>query len=135
MKQLSPEVKHSILTHYTSPLNHDTLDTILCLHDVKASRRAVELWRRQWDGTAASLQHKKGAGRPRILTQKEVKHYVATPIRQKNRKHHPIHYHELKNRIETETGKTISVDTIERYGREDCGGVPKTGKKRTSDEC
>jgi hypothetical protein len=76
MKQLTPEQKHSILTHYTSPNNNQTLNEILSLHDIQASRRSVEKWRKIWDGTISSLQHKPATGRPRVLSKAQVRRHI-----------------------------------------------------------
>lgn len=55
MQKLTPEQKHSILTHYTSRRDGETLDQIFALHGVKASRQSFFVWMKQWDGTPASL--------------------------------------------------------------------------------
>lgn len=95
----------------------------------------VRRWHQQWNGSAASLQEKKSTGRPRILTRAEVQGVVATPIRQKNRSHQPVHYNQLQPEVEEKTGKQVSVRTIQRYGKEELKGKLKHGKKRTCDEC
>lgn len=51
MQKLTPEQKHSILTHYTSRRDGETLDQIFALHGVKASRQSFFVWMKQWDGT------------------------------------------------------------------------------------
>lgn len=134
MKQLTPEVKHSILTHYTSPLNRDTLPAILSLHDVKASRRAVEKWRLQWNGSVASLQHNKGAGRPRVLSEAQVRRHIAAPIRNSNRAGRPIHYTQLLPSVQAATHTNVSLQTVQRYGKQDCNAKNIRGRKRTVDE-
>jgi hypothetical protein len=134
MKQLTPEVKHSILTHYTSPLNRDALPTILSLHDVSATRQSVEYWRKQWNGTIDSLRHKEGAGRPRVLSEAQVRRHIAAPIRNSNRTGRPIHYTQLLPSVQAATHTNVSLQTIQRYGKQDCNAKNIRGRKRTVDE-
>jgi hypothetical protein len=135
MKQLTPEVKHSILTHYTSPTNTQSLSTILSLHDVIVSRRSVEKWRSQWDGSIESLQHKKGAGRPSILTQREVYQYITRPIREKNRSYKQVRYTSIAENVRVKTGKMVTDRTIQLIGKKKLGAIKTKGRKRTAEEC
>lgn len=135
MKQISPQLKHSILTHYTSPLNHDSLPTILSLHGVSVSRQAVEYWRREWDGTATSLQHKKVGGRPHILNRNDVYQHITRTIRRKNRSFQKVKYSAIANQVREKTGKSVSDRTIRRIGKEELGAVKTKGRKRTAEEC
>ena len=135
MKQISPQLKHSILRHYTSPLNRNSLSTILSLHDVSVSRRAVEKWRERWDGTAASLTHKKGGGRPRILNRNDVYQHITRTIRRKNRSFQKAKYTTIANQVRENTGKSVSDRTIQRIGKEELGAVKTKGRKRTAEEC
>jgi hypothetical protein len=134
MSQLTPQQKHDILTQYTSRQRGETLAHILSANKVSASRRTVELWRQRWDGTAASLQHKRGAGRPRILTHAQVMRHIAPRIRAKNRSHAPVVYPTLLPSVTAATGKSMSLRTLERYGKKDLDAAPIHGKKRTHEE-
>jgi len=135
MKQLTPEQKHSILTHYSARRMGETLEQILALHGVTASRRAVELWRKQWDGTITSLQRKPVSGRPHILSRTEVQRHIAVPIRRKNRSAQQVSYSHLVEPIQRKTGKRVSARTLQRIGKEELRGRKTRGKKRTADEC
>jgi hypothetical protein len=94
----------------------------------------VRRWFQQWDGSAASLQHKKVAGRPRILTRSEVQRHIAAPIRRKNRSSRQVRYTDLVESIREKTGKQVSSRTVQRIGMEQLGGRKKKGKKRTAKE-
>lgn len=135
MKQLTPEQKHSILTHYTSPFNTQTLSTILSLHDINVNRTTVERWKNVWDGSIQSLQHKQVSGRPRILNQREVTRYVERPLREANRSSTPIRYSSVAKSIRTKINKSISDRTVRRIGKEELGGKMGRGKKRSAEEC
>jgi hypothetical protein len=134
MKQLTPELKHSILTHYTSTHHHQTLQQILSLHGVTASPRTVALWKQKWDGTIESLQHQSVTGRPRALSRAQVHRHIAVPIRNANRVSRTIHYTDLLPRVQQATSTSINLRTIQRYGKEDCKARSTRGKKRTADE-
>jgi IS5 family transposase len=134
MKQYTPQVKHSILTHYTSPANHDTLSTILSLHNISVTRRTVERWKNIWDGSIESLQHKEVKGRPRVLSKAEVRRHVGAPIRNANRSSRIIHYTSLLPQVRAVTSKNISLPTLKRYGKKELEAKQKKGKKRTADE-
>jgi len=134
MKQLTPELKHSILTHYTSPHHHQTLQQILSLHAVSVSRRTVELWQQKWNGTIESLQRQAVSGRPRVLSRAQVSRHVATPIRNANRAGRTIHYSTMMEQVSVSSGKSMSLRTLQRYGKEECKAKSTRGQKRTADE-
>ena len=134
MKQLTPEQKHSILTHYSSRREGETLDQILRLHDVAASRSSVENWAHRWNGTIASLKHKAGAGRPRSLTPREVQQHITAPIRRSNRAARQVTYTKVAQQMRDKTGKSVSDRTVQRIGKTQLGARRTRGKKRTSEE-
>lgn len=114
MQKLTPEQKHSILTHYTSRRDGETLDQIFALHGVKASRQSFFVWMKQWDGTPASLSRAAGSGRPRLLSNGDVKRHVATRIRSCNRSGTPVRYTRLLTAVQAATGQQVSVRTLRR---------------------
>lgn len=134
MKQLTPQQKHSILTHYTSPDNTQTLDQILSLHGVSVTRQAVEYWMKRWNGSAASLEGQEVSGRPRVLSRAQVSRHVAAPIRNANRAARNIHYSKLQSQVQAATGTSISQQTLRRYGKEELSGRRTRGTKRTIEE-
>jgi transposase len=134
MKQLTPEVKHSILTHYTSSHNNNTLEHILSLHDISISRRTVQNWLNKWNGTIESLQHEPVSGRPHILTTNEVYNYITAPIRRMNRSYKPVRYTKIANQVREKTGKNITDRTIRLIGKNKLGAKRTRGKKRTAEE-
>lgn len=135
MKHPTPEQKHSILTHWSARRTGETLNQILALHDVTASRQAVVQWQRQWDGTVVSLQQKQKTGRPHKLSKAQISRHIAAPIRNANRASRPITYPKLLLQVQAATDTEISLRTIQRYGKEELGVKSKKGVKRTSDEC
>jgi transposase len=134
MKQFTPEQKHEILLEYSPRSTTHNFAALAHRHAVAGGGRTIRNWFARWDGSVASLQHAKGAGRPRSLTAEEVQRHIIAPIRRKNRAHQPILYSELQPVVEQETGKKVSSRTIRRYGKEEAGGRLKHGKKRTAEE-
>ena len=135
MKQFTPEQKHEILLEYSPRSTTHSFTALAHRHAVAGGGRTIQNWFARWDHTPASLQHAKGAGRPRGLTPEEVQRHIITPIRRKNRLHFPVHYTELQPVVELRSGKKVSIQTIRRYGKEEAGGRLKHGKKRTAEEC
>ena len=135
MKQFTPELKHEILLEYSSRSPTHCFRALALRHAVPGGAEVVRRWHLRWDGTAASLQHAKGAGRPRSLTAEEVQRHIIAPIRRKNRAHQPVRYSQLQPAVDEQTGKQVSSRTIRRYGKEEGGGRMTRGKKRTAEEC
>ena len=54
-----------------------------------------------------------------MLTPAQVARLIVKPIRRCNRNHVAVEYPELKERVEQEVGHSVSVRTIQRYGREE----------------
>ena len=135
MKHLTPDQKQEILREYSPRSTTHSFAALAHRHAVAGGGRTIQNWFARWDGTAASLQHAKGAGRPRSLTAEEVQRHIITPIRRKNRAHQPVHYSELQPAVEEQMGKQVSSRTIRRYGKEEGGGRVTRGKKRTAEEC
>lgn len=134
MKQLTPEHKHSILLEYTPRSPTHSFAALAARHGVPGGERVVRRWHQQWDGTARSMQHKAGAGRPRALSKQELQQHVRTPILRANRAHKPVHYSKLLPQVLQKTGKELSIQTLRRYGKEELGAKQRRGKKRTGDE-
>lgn len=134
MKQFTPEQKHEILLEYSPRSATHSFRALAHRHAVAGGGRTIQNWFARWDGSAASLQHAKGAGRPRSLTPEEVQRHITAPIRRKNRAHQPVHYSELVEPVRQRTGQEVSSRTIRRYGKEEAGGRLTHGKKRTAEE-
>jgi hypothetical protein len=81
------------------------------------------------------LKHKNGAGRHRILNPSEVTRYIRQPIARKNRSHRAVHYTDLFHRVRENSGREVSLRTIQRYGKEDAKVKMRRTKKCTVDEC
>jgi len=77
---------------------------------------------------------KKGAGRPHVLSRREVQQHVRAPILRANREHRAVHYPKLHAALVDKTGKEVSVQTVRRIGHEELGARHRRGKKRTADE-
>ena len=92
------------------------------------------LVQQRWNGTPESLEAKPRTGRPTILSSEEIRQYIGTPIKRKNRNFEPIHYTELFDTIHEKTGKNVSRRTIQRYGKEREGIREKRTIKRTIQE-
>jgi transposase len=134
MTALPPQLKHHILTSYQPNSRGYGFQALAQTYNIKGGGRTVQRWYDKWDGTPASLEDERGAGRPTLLSPAEITQYISTPIRLKNRKHDPVHYTQLRQTVEEKTGKKISIRTIRRYGKEKLNARNKRTQKRTQQE-
>lgn len=135
MKDFTPEQKHEILEEYRPYSSTHSFTALASRHGVHGGRRTIENWYRRWDRTIASLQHRRGAGRPRILSAEEVERSIERPIRQANRRAQQVRYSKIAQHVREETGTSISDRSVRRIGQEQLGGRLTRGQKRTAAEC
>jgi hypothetical protein len=134
MAQLSSQTKHHILLEYRPHSPTHSFSALAATHGVAGGKRTIMRWHKQWNGTAQSLEHRKGAGRPRVLSRVQVTRHVRTPILAANRSHRPIHYTSLLPKAQQKTHKQISIRTLRRYGQQQLHVKQKHTTKRTADE-
>lgn len=77
-------------------------------------------WYQEWDGTVESLKRKSKGGRPRTITQDQVKHYLLDFVSMMNSQHKPVNYKLVQSHIEDSLGQKFPLRDIQRYGKE-CG--------------
>ena len=134
MPQLSAEAKYHILLEYAANDATRSFADLAARHAVKGGERVLRNSHQRWDGTPASLQHKRGAGRPRALNSTQVQLHVQRPIRAANRAQRAVHYTELLPVVRQRTGTNISLRSLQRYGKEELRARDKQTKKRTRAE-
>lgn len=134
MSVFTPQLKHHILTQYQSHSHTHSFSALAHQYGVKGGRQTIQKWHSQWNGTAASLERKVGSGRPRALSSTQVNDYIRTPIRHKRRIHAAVHYPSLLPSVCEKTGKSISLRTLQNYGKREVGIKLKHTKKRTVTE-
>jgi hypothetical protein len=130
----TPEHKHNILTHYCVGVRGSGFHALARRFDVRGGAHLIQQWYSHWDGTPASLKEKARTGRPRILSTAQVQQHVRTPILRSNRMHHTMHYKSLLPKVQQSTGRSVSLRTLQRYGKKELGARQVRGKKRTADE-
>jgi transposase len=135
MKHFTPEQKHEILIEYQPYSRTHSFASLALRHGVDGGGRTVQNWYQRWDGTAASLQQREGAGRPNILTPTEVQHNIQQPIRRSNRLAQQVKYTKIAGLVRQNTGKSVSVQTVRRIGKQQLGASQRRGQKRTAAEC
>jgi hypothetical protein len=94
----------------------------------------VQRWHSRWNRTPASLKRKAGSGKASILSRADISRHIRAPILAANRAHRAVSYTKLLPAVQQKTGKQISIQTLRRYGKEECGAKQKHTKKRTADE-
>jgi hypothetical protein len=132
---LTAEAKHHILLEYQRGVRGRGFRALSSRHGVKGGVHTIQRWMQQWDGTAASLKERERTGRPRVLSSAQVTRHIAAPIRNANRAGRVVRYSRLLPQVRASTGKSLSVQTLRRYGRKELGARQTRGKERTEDEC
>jgi transposase len=133
MPLYTPEFKQLVLQHYSKGVAGSGFAAIAARFAVPGGATTVRSWHSRWDGSVASLQRKAGSGRPRILSDAEVKRHIVEPIRRSNRQRKPVHYQPVRARLIADTGKQPSERTVRRYGHDAAVKNQRT-KKRTAKE-
>jgi transposase len=133
MTRFTPELKHHILTQYQPYSRAASFEALARRYSVKGGGSTIQYWHSLWNGTAASLQQKKGAGRPRKLSRAQVTRYVKSKVVAANRRSRAVHYPSLLPAVQAATGSDLSLRSMQRYGQE-AGVKNKRSKKRTADE-
>jgi hypothetical protein len=134
MSHFSADTKHHILLEYRAGDAARSFSALALRHAVKGGKRTVQRWHRQWDGTPASLQRRQGSGKACLLSRAQVSRHIRAPILAANRAHRAISYTQLLPRVQSKTGKLVSIRTLRRYGKEQLLVMQRRSKKRTADE-
>jgi hypothetical protein len=135
MSELTPDLKHHILTQYL-PSSHDNSFAALAhRYNIKGGKRTIQRWYARWDGTPASLERRAGAGRHRLLSSAQIRDTITLPILNHNRAHRPVHYTELLSSVRTKTGTSVSLPTIQRYGKQIVRARDRSTRSLTAAEC
>jgi hypothetical protein len=134
MPQLTAQRKHDILIHCQSRHAGESEVNIAATHGALVSARTIYNWRRRWNGTPQSLEHKPVSGRPRVLTPAEVSRHVRAPILAANRAHTAVSYTKILPTVRCKTRKQLSLRTLQRTGKEQLNIRSKAAVRRTHDE-
>jgi hypothetical protein len=134
MPKYSPELKHRILTRYTSDPDTNSYRSLSLLYGLAPDGRTIKRWKKQWNGTLASLRDKQRSGRPRLLTRQQVHSYIRQPVVASNRSHTPINYPTLHTRISQTNAAPVSLRSVQRYGASAVGIKPMTTRLKTAHE-
>jgi hypothetical protein len=116
MPQPTPQQKHDILVHCQSRRAGQSVTGIAAAHGVTVGRTTIwNNWQQGWDGTPHSLEHKSGAGRPRMrtLTPLEASRHVHAPILAANHAHKAMSYATLLPSMRLKTRKQVTLRTLQ----------------------
>jgi hypothetical protein len=134
MPHLSAEAKHHILLEYTPRDSSRSFAALARRHAVKGGWQVLQRWHQRWDGAPASLQERVRSGRPQVLSRAQLSRHVRAPLLAANRAHRAISYAELLPRVRAATGSSLSLRSLQRYGKEELGAKQRRSKKRTAAE-
>jgi hypothetical protein len=131
----SAEFKQEVLSHYHERQRGSGFGALATRFQVPGGKGTISRWFNQWDGTIASLQQHPSVGRPSILQPAEIKQHIGTAVQSHNRHHQSIHYTDLLQPVRAATHTSLSLRTLQRYGKETLHIKSKATKKRTEREC
>ena len=135
MVKFRPTFKHDILKQYTAGDRHHSFRALARRYSIPGGKSVIESWFHQWNGSPHSLERRRGTGRRALLTPKQVERLLVKPIRRCNRNHLAVEYPELREAVEHEVGHSVSLRTIQRYGKEKGGIHDQSTIPRTPEEC
>jgi len=134
MSHLTPNFKHDILKQYLPHSRDNSFAALARRYNIKGGKGTIQRWYARWNGSPGSLEQRAGAGRPRLLSAAQIRDTIALPIRNRNRAHRAIHYTELLPTVRERTGTTVSLPTIQRYGKEIVRARDRSTRSRTAAE-
>ena len=123
----SPQEIQTILEEYEPGVRGKGIRALAKHHNIKGGHMLLNYWMSKWDGTLKSLEKMSGGDRRSILTNQEKKKHVDQYITKCSKKN-AVQYPEVKEHIEEETGKSISLPTVQRIGH-DLGHTSKKVKR------
>lgn len=135
MGKFTPYLKHHILSQYSSNSTRDTFASLAAQYHIHGGASTICRWMKKWNGTPQSLERKNGSGRKCKLDNRQMNNYIRTPINNKRRGHHAVHYPDLMPTICRKLSTPISLRTIQRYGKDRLGVKLIRTKKKTLHEC
>jgi transposase-like protein len=131
----SAEFKQDVLRHYREGQRGSGFAALATRFQVPGGGMTISRWFNQWDGTIASLQQQQSVGRPPILQPAEIQQHIGTAVQSHNRHHRSIHYTDLLEPVRAATHTSLSLRTLQRYGKQTLQIKNKRTKKRTQREC
>ena len=134
MSHLTPNFKHDILKQYLPHSRDNSFAALARRYNINGGKGTIQRWYARWNGSPGSLEQRAGAGRPRLLSAAQIRDTIALPIRNRNRAHRAIHYTELLPTVRERTGTTVSLPTIQRYGKEIVRARDRSTRSRTAAE-
>jgi transposase len=130
--EISLDQKQQILQEYQPGVRGQGFKALAKRYGIKSGHTTIRKWYQKWDGTKASLQKESGGDKRSILTEKEKKKEILGYISKRARKDAAI-YREVKENIESKTGKNIALRTVRRLGKELKASSKKTKRKSPSE--
>lgn len=135
MRLLTPQLKDMILRQYRPFDRNNSFAALARRYDIRGGKRTVHRWYMRWKQTPDSLEQKRGAGRPRLLSAAQIRDTITLPIRNRNRAHRAVSYPQLLPTVREQTGTEVSLRTIKRYGKEVAKVHDMSTRSMTGAEC
>lgn len=129
-KQYSSSFKHEVLQEYRPGVFGSGFKSLAKRVKVNGGHKLIRRWYHLWDGTVQSLDREPAGGRPRVLTENEVKHHILDFVESMNDAQKPVNYRIVRTNVQHSLDRNVSLRTIQRYGA-DCGIKWRTVRELT----
>lgn len=135
MGKYSPNFKQNILTQYAPNQHQNGFHSLATRYKIPGGASTIKRWYDRWNGSIESLNRKASSGRKPILNTQQIKQYIGNIVKKKNQNHQHINYYTIQQQIKQKTNKSISLRTVQRYGKEKLGIKKRRTKKYMNREC
>ncbi len=130
--KVSLDQKQRILEEYQPGVRGKGFKALAKRYSIKSGPKTISKWYQKWDGTKESLEKESGGDRRSILSDKEKKTHILGFIAKRAKKD-PANYREVKENVESKTGKQMAIKSVRRIGKE-LGVSSKKTKRKTPTE-
>jgi len=122
--------KEKVVSYYYRHRPSATYSSVAKQFGIAGGHFTVSRWIKQSHRT----KPRRRSGRPPTLSRQEIYHLIERRIRTTNKAHKPINYKQIHTAVQQQVGKSISLRTIQRIGKETCGIKFKSTITRTPQE-
>ncbi|CAF5053848.1 unnamed protein product, partial [Rotaria sp. Silwood1] len=114
----TPQFKHTVLEQYRPGIFGYGFKSLAKRFKIQGGHRLIMSWYRQWNGTVESLNRKRKGGRPRTMTQEDVKDHILEFVESMNNKHVYVNYKIVQAHIKSVLKREVPIRTIRQYGKD-----------------
>ena len=112
------QFKHKVLEEYRPGIFGYGFKSLAKRFKIQGGHKLIMNWYDQWDGTVESLNQNRKGGRPRTMTQEEVKKHILQFVESMNIKRVHVNYKIVQAQIKSVLKQEVPIRTIRQYGKD-----------------